>query len=221
MSQPEPIAAPAPGSQYLAEIREQPAALRRLLEHRAEYARVAPRPRAAATGLVRMVGHGSSDNAASFGVYAFGLLPGLTAMRDSISLTVYYDAKLDLSGSTVIALSQSGQDARRARVRGAGAARRRLHDRVTNEPESDLAQAAEAVLPLAAGAELAVAATKTYSNQLAALGAPRRAASPAAATSSPGCSRTVAEQLEEHLPVFERARLVDRGPVRVDRRGCS
>ena len=60
-------------------------------------------------GLVRMVGHGSSDNAASYGVYAFGLLAGLTALRDSISLTVYYGAKLDFADSTVIALSQSGR----------------------------------------------------------------------------------------------------------------
>ena len=36
--------------------------------------------------LVRIVGHGSSDNAASFGVYAFGLLPSLDGMRDSITL---------------------------------------------------------------------------------------------------------------------------------------
>ncbi len=76
-----------------------------------------------------MVGHGSSDNAAAFGVYAFGLLPGLTALRDSISLTVYYGAKLDLRHSTVIALSQSGQTpdvieyVTRARQRG------RVHDR--------------------------------------------------------------------------------------------
>ena len=42
MSQPEPVPAPVlPGTQYLAEIREQPAALRRLLDHRAEFARVA------------------------------------------------------------------------------------------------------------------------------------------------------------------------------------
>ena len=56
-----------------------------------------------------MVGHGSSDNAASYGVYAFGLLPGWTALRDSISLTVYYGADLDMSGCTVLALSQSGR----------------------------------------------------------------------------------------------------------------
>ena len=56
-----------------------------------------------------MVAHGSSDNAASYGVYAFGLLAGQTAIRDSISLTVYYGAKLDFARSTVIALSQSGR----------------------------------------------------------------------------------------------------------------
>ena len=111
-------------------------------------------------------------------MYAFALLPGLTAMRDSISLTVYYGAKLDFRGSTVIALSQSGQTpdvleyVTRARSEGA------FTIGITNHEDSDLAQAADALLPLAAGDELAVAATKTYSNTLAALalfaGAARR-----------------------------------------------
>src|SRR4029453_1776003 len=101
-----PEAVPQPGAQFLAEIREQPAALRRLLEHRAQFADVAARVR---PGLARMVAHGSSDNAASYGVYAFGLLAGRTARPDSISLTVYYKAKLEFSSSTVIALSQSGR----------------------------------------------------------------------------------------------------------------
>src|SRR5262245_39315449 len=104
MSQPETL--PEPGGLYLAEIREQPAALRRLLAGRAEFARVAA---AAPPGLIRMGGHGSSDNAASYGVYAFGLLAGRTATRDSISLTVYYEAPIDLASSTVVALSQSGR----------------------------------------------------------------------------------------------------------------
>ncbi len=158
-----------PGAQYLAEIREQPAALLRLLGHRAEYARVAEAAARRDGGLIRMVGHGSSDNAASYGVYAFGLLPARTAMRDSISLSVYYGAKLDLAHSTVIALSQSGRTpdvleyVTRARREGA------FTIAVTNEPESELAGAADAVLPLAAGPEHAVAATKTYITQLAAL----------------------------------------------------
>jgi glucosamine--fructose-6-phosphate aminotransferase (isomerizing) len=116
-----------------------------------------------------MVGHGSSDNAASYCVYAFGLLPRLTALRDSISLTVYYGTELDMTGSLVIGLSQSGQTPDVveyvARARKAGA----FTVAITNDPDSDLATTAEALLPLGAGPERAVAATKTYVNTLAAL----------------------------------------------------
>jgi glucosamine--fructose-6-phosphate aminotransferase (isomerizing) len=200
---PVPDTTSEPGAQFLAEIREQPAALRRLLEHRAEYARVALAAQEHGTALVRMVGHGSSDNAASYGVYAFGLLPGLTAMRDSISLTVYYGARLAMSGSTVVALSQSGRTPDvleyvvRARRGGA------FTVAVTNEPDSELANAAEAVLPLAAGAERAVAATKTYVNQVAALGLLAASLAGRHAEFS-GWLEEVAEQLDRHLPALER-----------------
>jgi glucosamine--fructose-6-phosphate aminotransferase (isomerizing) len=119
--------------------------------------------------IVRLIGHGSSDAAAAFAVYAFGLLPGWTAVRDSISLLVYYDAKIDLADSVVIALSQSGQTpdvvayVERARAQGAWTIA------LTNEPESELARAAETSLPLAAGVERSVAASKTYLNMLAAV----------------------------------------------------
>jgi glucosamine--fructose-6-phosphate aminotransferase (isomerizing) len=102
-------------------------------------------------------------------VYAFGLLPGWTAVRDSISLVVYYGAELDFSDSVVIGLSQSGETpdvvtyVERARRQGA------LTIALTNEPGSELARAAETSLPLAAGSERAVAASKTYLNMLAAL----------------------------------------------------
>jgi len=56
-----------PGRRFATEIREQPAALRRLLEHDGEIARVAATVRERDARLVRIVGHGSSDNAASFG----------------------------------------------------------------------------------------------------------------------------------------------------------
>ena len=113
----------------LQEIREQPAALTRLLEHRDEYAAVARLARERGVSIVRLVGHGSSDNAASYGVYAFGLLPGWTAFRDSISLSVYYGAEVDLRDSCVVALSQSGRTPGRPRVRRASPGSRRLHDR--------------------------------------------------------------------------------------------
>jgi glutamine---fructose-6-phosphate transaminase (isomerizing) len=158
-----------PGELFLAEIREQPAALLRLLEQGAEIEAVTRAMVERRPSVVRLVGHGSSDAAASYGVYAFGLLPGWTAMRDSISLTVYYDAKLDLSDSVVIGLSQSGETpdvveyVRRAGARGA------LTVAVTNAPDSGLALAADMTLLLAAGAEHAVAASKTFLNTLAAI----------------------------------------------------
>jgi glucosamine--fructose-6-phosphate aminotransferase (isomerizing) len=170
VSSPEPERPATPGADFLAEIREQPQALRALLEHEREYARVATTARERGATTVRMVGHGSSDNASSYGVYAFGLLPRWTALRDSITLTAYYDARLDMSGSTVIALSQSGRTPdvidylRRARQAGAYTVA------LTNDVGSDLAGEAEEVLPLAAGPERAVAASKTYLNQIAALG---------------------------------------------------
>jgi glucosamine--fructose-6-phosphate aminotransferase (isomerizing) len=158
------------GSRFLAEIREQPSALLSLLEQEREFARVATAIGERPGALVRMVGHGSSDNAASYGVYAFGLLPRWTALRDSITLTVYFRSGPDLSGSTVVALSQSGRTpdvveyVERARAAGA------FTVAITNDPDSELASRADAVLPLSAGNEQAVAATKTYLNQLAALG---------------------------------------------------
>jgi glucosamine--fructose-6-phosphate aminotransferase (isomerizing) len=167
---PAPPETPEPGTRFLAEIREQPAALLRLVAADDEFARVAAEIRTREATTIRMVGHGSSDNAASYGVYAFGLLPHWTALRDSISLTVYYGAELDMSGCTVLALSQSGRTpdvveyARQAQRRGAYTVA------FTNDPSSELAREADAVLELRAGDEQAVAATKTYSNQVAALG---------------------------------------------------
>ena len=157
------------GTRFLSEIREQPAALRRLLEHDGEIARIATILRERDLRLVRIVGHGSSDNAASYGVYAFGLLPRWTAMRDSITLTVHYGTPLDMGGSTVIGLSQSGRTPDVVEyVRGARAAGA-FTIAVTNDPGSELADAADATIPLATEPELAVAATKTYVNTLAVL----------------------------------------------------
>jgi glucosamine--fructose-6-phosphate aminotransferase (isomerizing) len=157
------------GTQFLAEIKEQPRALEGLLEHADEFARIAEAAARRGPRLVRMVGHGSSDNAASYGVYAFGLLPRLTALRDSISLSVYYETELDVSGSLVVGLSQSGRTPDVveyvSRARRAGA----FTVAITNDPDSELARAAETLLPLGAGPERAVAATKTYVNTLASL----------------------------------------------------
>jgi len=208
VSLPEPAASDGGGAEFLTEIRQQPQALRALLEHERDYARVATTARERGATTVRMVGHGSSDNATSYGVYAFGLLPGWTALRDSIALTAYYDARLDMSGSTVIALSQSGRTPDvidyLGRARKAGAYTVAL----TNDVSSDLAGEAEAVLPLAAGPERAVAASKTYLNQIAGLGLFAAYAAGEGRRFAVGI-RATADLLEELMPTLEpRVRMV-------------
>lgn len=205
MSEPAAALPDAPGSRFLSEMREQPAALRRVCEHDAEYRLVARELRR--RDLVRLVAHGSSDNAASYGVYAFGILAGLTAMRDSISLSTYYGAEIDVRRSCVVALSQSGQTpdvleyVRRARSRGA------FTVAITNDPCSALAGEAEAILPLDAGPERAVAATKTYTAQVAALAL--LAAHAAGREAEVGAAiRATADLLAELLPPLE-ARLLE------------
>ncbi len=202
MSLPEPVPPGGGGAEFLTEIRQQPQALRALLEHERDYARVATRARERGATTVRMVGHGSSDNATSYGVYAFGLLPRWTALRDSIALTAYYDAGLDMSGSTVIALSQSGRTPDvidyLGRARKAGGYTVAL----TNDVSSDLAGEAEEVLPLAAGPERAVAASKTYLNQIAALGLFAAYAAGEGRQFADGI-RATADLLEELMPTLE------------------
>jgi glutamine---fructose-6-phosphate transaminase (isomerizing) len=199
-----PESHPHPGELFLAEIHEQPQAILRLLEHEAEFESVSRAIVERAPSVVRLVGHGSSDAAASYGVYAFGVLPGWTAMRDSISLTVYYDAKLDLAGSVIVALSQSGETpdvvdyVRRARARGA------LTIALTNGPESELGRAADATLPLMAGDERAVAASKTYVNQLASLALLAGGAALRGGEIADGLRR-VSEQMEAALGPLEQA----------------
>jgi glutamine---fructose-6-phosphate transaminase (isomerizing) len=192
------------GSLFRSEIREQPSAIERLVARRDELAAVARLLAAHAPDAVRLVGHGSSDNAASFGVYVFGLLPGWTAFRDSISLATYYEADVDVSRSVVFALSQSGRTpdvleyVTRARARGA------LTIAITNEPDSELGRASDAVVPLEAGREQSVAATKTYTNQLAALALLAGAAAGRAAEIADALSRT-ASLLDETIPELESA----------------
>jgi glucosamine--fructose-6-phosphate aminotransferase (isomerizing) len=191
------------GARFLAEIREQPAGLLRLLEHDDEIARIAAVVRERDLRLVRMVGHGSSDNAASYGVYAFGLLAGWTAMRDSITLTVHYGTPLDMSGSTVVGLSQSGRTPDVVEyVRGARAAGA-FTIAVTNDPRSELSSVAEATIPLSAEPELAVAATKTYVNTLGALALLAAHVAGRGSELADGIRR-VSDSMENAIPGLER-----------------
>lgn len=148
------------------EMAEQPEVLARLVARApadaAAVAAVVPRPLAGVVFLAR----GSSDNAAVFGRYLGELAAGRPAGLAAPSLYTRYQAQVDWHGYLVVALSQSGATPEivttcRA-IRAAGAA----VVGITNESESELVSASDVVLPVAAGPERAVPATKTVTAQM-------------------------------------------------------
>lgn len=119
--------------------------------------------------FVLTVARGSSDHAALYGKYLIESLLGLVCSSATPSVHTIYGQRLALSRALVIAISQSGQSpdlievTRQARRDGA------LTLAMVNQENSPLAQTAEVVLPLLAGPEEAVAATKSYLATLASL----------------------------------------------------
>ncbi|MDQ1713098.1 MAG: hypothetical protein QOE45_2548 [Frankiaceae bacterium] len=150
------------------ELAEQAAVLRGLVARRGRLGGLAVAVPAAPTGIV-FVARGSSANAAVYGRYVFELLSGRPSFNAALSVHTRYAADVDYTGFLAVGISQSGEtpevvDVLR-RLRAAGA----RTVAVTNGDGSPLAAAADWCLPLDAGPELAVPATKTFTASLAAL----------------------------------------------------
>ena len=165
----DPSSTPAAGTRMAAEIAEQPAAARRTLDHlRPERDRL--RDLAADRRRVLLVARGSSDNAAIYARYLLEVVAGVPAALAAPSVATHYGARLDLSDTLVVSVSQSGSTAEIvetqewARVCGAATVA------VTNVDGSALAGSADVALVTQAGPEVAVPATKTYLTQMVALG---------------------------------------------------
>jgi glucosamine--fructose-6-phosphate aminotransferase (isomerizing) len=112
---------------------------------------------------------GTSDNAARYAQYLFGALNRLPVALAAPSLFTLYQAPPDLSGAVVLGVSQSGQSPDITAVIEEARRQDVLTVAVTNAPQSPLAESSDYVLALGAGEERAVAATKTYTAELAAL----------------------------------------------------
>ena len=157
-------------SQVETEIREQPATLGRLLkEGRATAEAIAARVKAFAPRFVVIAARGSSDNAARYAQYVFGAHNRLSVCLATPSLFTFYEAAPSLAEALVVGVSQSGQSPDIMAVVESGRRQGALTVAITNRPGSPIAQAAEHTMPLLAGEERAVAATKTYTAQLCAL----------------------------------------------------
>jgi len=152
------------------EIHEQPEVLARLLDEQAgTAAQIAAAIRARDVRYAVIAARGTSDNAARYAQYLFGAAVGLPVALATPSLFSIYRTPPQLRDALVLGISQSGQSPDIVAVVEEGRRQGALTVAVTNTPASSLAQVAAHVLPLDAGEERAVAATKTYTAQLAAL----------------------------------------------------
>lgn len=152
------------------ELREQPVALARLLTvGRATAEAIAEKVRGDGPRFAVLAARGSSDNAARYGQYLLGIQNRLVASLATPSLFTHYYAAPSLEGALVIGISQSGQSPDIVEVVREARRQEAVTLAITNDPQSPLASAAGLVLPLLAGPERAVAATKTYTTQIMAL----------------------------------------------------
>jgi glucosamine--fructose-6-phosphate aminotransferase (isomerizing) len=112
---------------------------------------------------------GSSDHAATYAKYLIEAYTGVLTSSAAPSVSSIYDSQTDLAGVLFIAISQSGKSpdlltATRA-ARDAGA----LTVALCNTADAPLMQLVDVAIPLHAGAETSVAATKSYIASLSAI----------------------------------------------------
>jgi len=152
------------------EAAQAPDAVREQLQaNAARVARLTERLRQAPPRAVVTCARGSSDHAATFARYLIETRLGLLTSSAAPSVSSVYDARPDLSGALVLAISQSGASPDLlAFVSGARAAGAHIVALV-NAENSPLAQLADELIPLGAGLEHSVAATKSYIASLAAI----------------------------------------------------
>ena len=163
------MAVSRPGDLMAAEMAEQPERLAALAGRAGALAErvrgVVPEPLAG----VAIAARGSSDHAAAYGRYLIEPAARRPLSFTSPSVFTLYRAELDLRGYLAVGISQSGRTpeivATLSELRRTGASA----VAITNDPESELAAGADAVLDLGVGPERAVPATKTVTAQMVAL----------------------------------------------------
>jgi glucosamine--fructose-6-phosphate aminotransferase (isomerizing) len=120
--------------------------------------RLRDRPPRAVVTLAR----GSSDHAATFARYLVETRAGVLTASASPSVSSVYDAQLGMEGVLCLAISQSGRSPDLLAAVEAAKASGALVVALVNDETAPLADRADLVVPLLAGPELSVAATKSY-----------------------------------------------------------
>lgn len=152
------------------EILEQPDRLQNLLQsQRKTVEQIANSIKTRGITYVFLAARGTSDNAGRYANYLLGAMNWLPLALATPSLFTYYERPPVLRGALVIGISQSGQSPDIVSVLQEGKRQGCLTLALTNAANSPLASAADFVLDIQAGPELAVGATKTYTAELMAI----------------------------------------------------
>ena len=109
---------------------------------------------------------GSSDHAAKFLKYLFEIYLGIPVVSLGPSICSIYSSKLSLNNTMCISISQSGQSPDIISVINSAQNKECITASFTNDSNSPLAQKTKFSVPLQAGSEKSVAATKTFINTL-------------------------------------------------------
>jgi glutamine---fructose-6-phosphate transaminase (isomerizing) len=202
------------------EILEQPAAARRQLASSDDALdALAARLRADPVESVVIAARGTSDHAAIYAQYLLGVRNRLSVGLATPSVVSLYRAEPRVRRSLVIGISQSGASPDIVGVVAAAARQGAPTLAITNDPASPLATAADHVLDLAAGPELAIAATKTYTTSLLAIARLSLALDPdtADAAALDAVPDAMATALETERAVGDIARALAAEPGSMDR----
>ena len=152
------------------EVAESPAVVERQLHaNQAAITALGARLRSAPPAVVVTCARGSSDHAATYAKYLIETLLGVPVASAAPSVSSIYASPVQADRTLLLAISQSGGSPDLLTTVEAHRAAGALVVALVNDPDSPLAQAADLLLPLHAGTELAVAATKSCIAAMAAL----------------------------------------------------
>jgi glutamine---fructose-6-phosphate transaminase (isomerizing) len=159
-------------TQMFAEAGEAAAVVARQLDLNADIMRdLSKRLKAANPDIIFTCARGSSDHAATFAKYLFETRLGIPTISQAPSISsIYGGPLLHMKGQPFLCISQSGKSPDLLLSAQAAAKAGAIVIAFVNDADAPLAQIAEIVVPLHAGPEKCVAATKSYIATLAALG---------------------------------------------------
>ncbi|MGA8293806.1 MAG: SIS domain-containing protein [Rhodoplanes sp.] len=152
-----------------AELREAPAVVRRQKNLAEPIAELAARIRRNPPQVVVTCARGSSAHAATFGKHLIERYLGIPVAAAAPNIATVYGERMRLKDQLLLTISQSGRSDDLAEFASMAKAAGALTVAIVNDVDSPLAAACHIALPMAAGPELSIAATKSFIAALAAL----------------------------------------------------